>query len=167
MPRPRRGYTRRPKRRYAWESSTFDPVTMLPGAQVSANLLSTAAVDTPETLLMQGVKIVRMIGSLRVNSIDVSLSVEWAAGITVVGKDADQANAIPDPVTDTAHGWMWWMSRVSPPPGAGGTSIQIDLDIKSQRRLRSQDRPIFVIDNHDGFETLEFALALRVLVQLP
>ena len=151
----------------AWESSVFDPATVAPGAQTAASLLVGSSTGSITGLIAQGFNVIRILGSLRVNSTDVALSVEWAAGITVVGKDAAAANVNPDPLTDDFHKWMWWMARVSPPPGAGGTSIQIALDVKARRKLTGQDNLRFIIENHDAFESLEFALSTRVLIQLP
>jgi len=165
MPRGSRRYSRKP--RYAWESSTFDPASVTSGSTSTAGLLSNAPADAIETLTAQGLTVVRIVGSLRVNSEDVALSVEWAAGISVIQNDAFNAGAVPSPLTSTAQKWMWWLSRVSPPVGAGGLSLQVDLDIKSKRKLDARDRLYFVIRNHDAVQSLEFALSVRVLVRLP
>jgi len=166
MPRRRARYSRKP-RRMAWESSVFDPATVAPSAQVTAALLPQPPANTVETLSAQGISIVRIIGSLRVNSTHATLSAEWAAGITLVNSDGFGVNAVPDPVADTQQKWMWWMARVSPPPGAGGTSIQLALDIKARRKYLPNNVLAFIIENHDATESIEFALSVRVLVQLP
>ncbi len=128
--------------------------------------LSTGATD--QGLLNQGLVVQRIVGSLRVNSEAAMLSVEWAAGITPIEFDAASASVFPDPnVGNDFHPWMWWMGRVSPPPGAGGTSIQIELDIKAKRKLIGRGPLMFIINNHDAVEGLEFALSVRVLFRLP
>ena len=169
MPARRRSYSRSPRtrRRYAWETSIFDPEIVTIGNQAYGGLLAVPAVNTIEALSSQGQTVLRCIGSLRINSTHATDSVEWAAGITMVGPDAFAAGNLPDPVTDSNEKWMWWMARVSPPPGAGGTAIQIDLDVKAKRRRASGDEMAFIIDNHDSAQQLEFALSVRVLVQLP
>ena len=167
MPRPRRAYSRKPRAKYAWESSSFDPATLAPGSQVTAQLLS-ANLGGVAGILAAAFTVVRIIGSLRVNSDDATLSVEWAAGIAPIMGDAVTANVFPDPhASDDQFPWQWWMSRVSPPAGAGGLSIQVELDIKAQRRMTGNQRLMFILNNHDAFETLEFSLSTRVLVKLP
>ena len=166
-PRRRRSSNRGPKARYAWETSVFDPASVGPGAETTANLASDSTGDVSQFAQVQGLSVVRIIGSLRVNSTHASLSVEWAAGIAMIEDDAFAANVVPDPLTQPFK-WMWWMARVSPPPGAGGSSIQIELDIKARRRFPGGTGILgFIINNHDVAETLEFALSTRVLLRLP
>jgi len=116
MPRPRRRYSNRPaKRNYAWEASRFAPVVVGEGAQITASLLAPSTVDTVDALTRQAFTVVRIIGELKVVSAAAGFDVEWAAGISVINKDAFALNVVPDPETDTAHKWMWWKARTSPP----------------------------------------------------
>jgi len=165
MPRRARSYSSRPRAQYAWEASRFAPAAIAPGNQVTARLLADAPVNTAEILQRQGLVVTRIVGNLKVVSENVSLDVEWAAGISVINNDAFNANVVADPALDTAQKWMWWEARNSPP--ANENFHLLYLDIKTKRKLNSRDALYFVIDNLDGFENLEFTLSTRVLVKLP
>ena len=170
---PSRTYNRGRSRRgasrphYSWETSTFAPTTVNFGNQVTADLAADTTGSNDQLTPTQALTVVRIIGSLRVNSTAALLSVDWAAGITMIESDAFNANVVPEPQSQP-NKWMWQMARSSPPPGAGGSSIQIDLDIKSRRRFPGGKGVLaFIIDNTDDFEQLEFALSVRVLFRLP
>ena len=161
-PRRRRYSSPARKRNYAWESSRFAPTTVGEGLQVSASLLADPVTNTVSALVRQAFTVVRIIGELKVVSAAAGFDVEWAAGISVINKDAFAANVLPEPATDTAQKWMWWKARTSPPSDENFAFME--LDIKAKRKLSSEDELFFVIDNLDMDDDLEFSLSTRVLV---
>ena len=91
---------------------------------------------------------------------------EWSFGITMVHREAEAALAFPDPSTDAAEPWMWWM---------GSTEFESSLDTKvfpidskSKRVFREGGDVLRGIFDNDGVaNTIGFSLRLRTLYALP
>jgi len=84
----------------------------------------------------------------------------------MVDGDAFASAALPDPLVDPDAPWMYWDRRVLLP--ASDSKQQISLDVKAQRKFAGNDRElVFVIDNDDATETIEWVIGVRVLLALP
>ncbi len=152
------------RRQTAWAAVTTEPTSVVAGGQSFVNL--TPGLISSTSPGREGMTIVRIVGTLRANSLDASLSCESAWGIHMVEEDAAAASAIPDPLADAHKEWMYWDRRVLLPASDAGQ--QLHLDIRAMRRFRTRESEVlFVIDNDDAVQSLEFALGFRLLLKLP
>ncbi len=102
---------------------------------------------------------------MRVNSNDAILSCETSFGFIMVDGDAVAALAFPDPLGDPQAPWLYWDTRVVLP--ASDSQQHLMLDIKAQRKFTGNDDSfIFVIDNSDAVQSLDFPLGIRCLFAL-
>ena len=158
---PRRS-SRGPKRQTMWFGAAIDPAFVAPGVNAFTAVLANLAEDNKITL--KGVTILRIIGSLRVNSTDATFSAEYFAGIKTVPEES--ATTLPDPATDLDADWMWWDRQVALP--AEGKSNYFSLDIKAKRKFRRpDDKLLFLMSNDDASQSIEYAWGIRILLALP
>ena len=142
-----------------------DPATVAPGVQSLTNLTGTLPDTDEDPIGKQGLIIMRLYATLRINSTDANLFVEAAFGFIMVDGDALAALAVPDPDIDPEADWMYWDNRAFLP--ASDSQQYMTLDIKARRRFRGNDEnALLVIRNHDAAQSLEFALAFRMLLAL-
>jgi len=107
-----------------------------------------------------GYLLVRTIGSLRVNSTDAALSVDWNAAIAL----RNDSN-VPVP-GDEQNPWVWQEAGSALP--ATGTGLYIRFDVKSKRLFRNpQSDLLFIMANQDSVQSLEYVFNLRMLFKLP
>jgi len=112
--------------------------------------------------LRKGMTVVRILGTIRVNSTDASLSTDFAMGITTARGSA----SFPDPSGDAQEPWLYWFRGSALPASDSGQHRE--LDVQSQRLFRDQDRRlIFLMENDDSTQSLEWTLGLRILYKLP
>ena len=85
-------------------------------------------------------------------------------GTTVVTRDAEAANAVPDPDGDPAHGWHWWDAF---PVASITIPIVKEILLKTQRIIKPDFRYVMVIHGDGGNGgTISFDVKLRLLWQL-
>ena len=104
--------------------------------------------------------------TLRVNSLDANLSAECAFGFIMMDGDQLAAGGFPDPIADIDASWLYWDRRVVLPASDSGQNLHIDM--KSRRKFRgNDDNLVFIIENDDAVQSLEWALGARILLALP
>jgi len=130
-------------------------------------MTSTHLPDVDENAIAkQGLTLLRSFITLRLNSVDALLSAESVFGFIMMDGDAVAAGAFPDPRTDVDAPWLYWDRRVLLPPSDSGQHLRID--IRAKRRFAGNDMNfMFILDNDDAAQSLEFVLAFRLLLGLP
>ena len=114
----------------------------------------------------KGMTLLRIVGSLRVQSTDATYSVDWAAGIFMAREPTYTPGSFPDPRTDPDTNWMMRWSRTSLP--ASDSQQTLDLDVRSKRKfMNSDDKVVFYLVNTDSAQQAEVALAGRCLYAMP
>ncbi len=89
------------RRRTQWDGSVVAPATVGPGVR------SFSLLNMPRGLgERMGLTVARVIGSLRVNSTDASLSVDFEAGFKMLSEE--EAVTVPSPTGDLDADWLWW-----------------------------------------------------------
>ena len=170
MPRPRSrsGYRRSaPRARTGWVGLLTNPATVSFGASALVNL-STELLDAlASPLFRQGLTLLRTFLNLRVNSSDATLSTEYTCGLIMGEGDAVSSTAnMPSARDDVDAPWLWWERRVALP--ASDSQQNRLIDVKAKRRLTGNDNAlVFIIQNDDPSEALEFSLGCRCLYRLP
>ena len=173
MPRSRRSFPVRPKRRLAWSTqSTSTTVGTLNAATVAADLLAPLEVDLGHNIYEATVK--RILGNLIFSSPASSSPGDSGFVYAAIGLvDEDQAN-VPDPSGDH-YDWMWQAAQpvfvhADQPasfayPLIGG---EMTIDNKSQRRINEMHQKLVLVTETDGgiTGTLNVALGVRTLVDL-
>ncbi len=145
-------------RKVTWIGSVIAPTSLAAGAQSFTELFTNFR---PQT--RKGLTLLRIRGTLRVNSTDAALSADFATGFL---RFREGATFFPRPETDTQEPWLWWKATSALP--SEGQSNFFDLDIKAKRVMRSDDDEIgFMMENTDSAQTLSFALGIRALWALP
>jgi len=158
--------SRGPRRKTAWFGGLTDPATLAPGLQSNVNLTTELPDTTENPIGKQGLTILRMFATLRINSTDANLSVEGSFGFIMVDGDAVAAAAFPDPFSDVEADWTFWDRRVFLPPSDAMQHMSIDS--KAKRVFRgNDDNLMLIVQNDDAAQTLEFALGFRLLIGLP
>ena len=149
---------RTPRRKLDWITAVVGPQSVAPGQETLSDLTSGFPITDFERSRLT---VMRMVGTLRVNSTDANLSVDWAAGFTMMNEDQVNSLVLPDPATDDVQ-WLWWDARSSLPASDG--SQQLTIDSKSRRRYNTKEtRFTFIMQNTDGVQSLEFRLGIRIL----
>ncbi len=168
-PRRRRSQSRSrgaPRRKTAWLGGITNPLTVGPGGQATSQLTTELPTVAEDITARQGLTVLRIFMTLRMNSTDANLSAEATFGLIMMDGDARSAGAFPDPVSDVDAPWMYWERRVLLPPSDSQQHLM--LDIKAKRRFRGNDDGVqVIIDNDDPAQSLEFALGVRMLLALP
>ena len=169
MPRSR-GYRSTSPRRSTprttkwWQGGFFNPFALGPGLVSLQDLTEDLPESTPFNIGRVGMTVLRSYITLRLNSTDANLSCEAAFGIAMISGEAMAGGVPPDVLTDIEYPWMAWENRAYLPASDSGQHMS--LDIKAKRRFRGPDDTVaFVLENHDANETLEIALAWRILLQ--
>jgi len=168
MPRRRyrRSSNRTPRRRTAWTGFSQDPVVLGPGGQGVSNLLGHLPDATVNPLYRQGLTLLRIVGSLRLNSTDATLSAEGHFGFIMSDGDAFASLTLPDPAVDHEAPWMHWDRRVFLPPS--DSQQHLALDIRVKRKMKGNDDTcLLIVDNDDAAQSIEYAFGFRLLLQLP
>ena len=161
-----RSFSRAPRRRTAWTGRTIDPAIVAAGGQNVNDILTGLPDATENPIGRYGLTIMRIVGSLRINSTDVALSTECGFGFIMVDGDASAASAFPEPTVDEEAPWLHWDRRVVLPPS--DSQQHLKLDIRARRRMGGNDISLFfIINNDDATQSLEYALGVRVLLALP
>jgi len=154
------------RRKTAWMGGITQPSILTPGSQTITNLTSELLDVTNTPIARQGLTLLRMFATLRVNSTDASLSVEFSFGFIMSEGDAVIAGAVPDPELDVDAPWTYWERRVALPPSDSQQHLMIDS--KSKRIFRGNDSSlILILANDDAAQSLEFVLGFRLLLGLP
>ncbi len=110
---------------------------------------------------MRGLTVLRIVGRLRANSTDSSLSVEVSFGF-IYNRSGDPT---PDPEFDE---FPWMYRQVTSQLPAEGVSNYFDLDIRTKRNIKDpQGNLLAVYKNQDTAQTAEFQLGVRILWGLP
>ena len=142
-----------------------DPATVTAGGQASVDLMQNAL----EFQLQRGTTLIRTVGDIWVRPGDASAETEGVFGIHLIEPDAENASAIPDPLSDTGAGWLHWERFLVGSQATGelatGAYVKFHLDIKAKRTFRMESMSVdFIIENDDGMQTFTFALGLRMLL---
>ena len=149
-----------------WDTFSINAATLAAGAQGFTEI--TAGFHTD---VRKGLTILRMIGDLYVVGGAANSNTEWTAGIAMVAAEAAAALIFPDPASDTSFPWMWWGRGLEHRGAAGDDSFnyrRVPIDVKSRRAFRDQDdQCLFLVDNDDPADALEYTFGLRVLYGLP
>ncbi len=155
----RRGFSRT-RRQTEWENAITDPAVITAGLKGVVDL--TSGYHAAER---KGLTVARIIGAVRVNSADATLSVEFSMGITMETEQSVTQGATANPLSNSRTPWMWWLRWVALP--AAGPSVPWMIDVRAQRKfVGSRDSLMFLIQNDDTTQSLEFSLGLRVLYKL-
>jgi len=142
-----------------------DPTNVIAGAQAQVIMTADLLDSTDTPLSRWNLTFLRGFITLRVNSNDALLSAETAFGFISVDGDAAAGGVTPDPALDVDAPWMYWDSRVVLP--ASDSQQHLMIDIKTKRKMTGNDRQImFIIDNVDAVQSLDFSLAFRLLFAL-
>ena len=154
----RRGTRSSSRRRSApirtiWKNARITPATLASFATGNTGLLAGVAPDDK----LDGWKVLRIIGNVRVNSTDVSLSADFAVGIAFMRFTAPSPNQVDFP-------WLWWVANSATPP----PSTPYSFDVKGQRKFRfNEENLVFAIANNDAAQSLEYMFGIRILLQKP
>ena len=164
MPRPRYRRSSGPRRSTFWTGMHMGGGSVLaPGGQSSVELTQDMPVAGTNDVGRKGMTIIRAFIHVRVNSTHASLSVEGSFGLIMVDGDARAGLTLPDPDLDHGAGWLYWARREFLPPSDSGQHFE--LDIRAKRKFRGNDDGLmFVIDNDDAAQSLEFVVGGRVLI---
>jgi len=136
------------------------------GAQTGIQLSAALPDVATNPLARQGLTIMRILGTLRINSTDANLSAEGSFGFIMMDGDAFSGGTLPDPLLDPDAPWMYWDRRVFLPPSDSQQHLRID--IRARRAWRGNDMElVLILENDDSTQTLEFAFGFRILVALP
>ena len=168
MPRPKRRYTRTPRRRMQWTHVITDPANIAAAGQASVDILQNAR-SVADDSIARGNTIKRVLGDIYIWPGDASNITEGTIGITRTEADAEAASATADPGTDTLARWLYWKRILTGTQATGelstGEATRFELDLKMNLRLNNRaDALNVIIDNDDGTHTMLFALGLRILI---
>ena len=153
----RRSSPRAAKRRSVWETSQAAATVVAPGTTASFPFTLDAYQSRN---MMKGITVVRIVGTIRVNSTDAVLSCDYVMGITV------DAFGIVASASDASQPWMWWKRSSALP--ASGVQIFLEIDIKAKRRFREDNDQLRLnVENNDAAQSLEFMPGMRTLYLLP
>jgi len=137
---------------------------MTAAAQQSLSDVSHLRIATLET---SGGTILRAIGDFRVETSGATADhVDIDVGIIVASTDAFNAAAVPDPNLDPTTDWYFWRHLDQHLPGNLSDSMNqgiISWDIRSSRRLKSEERLVFVINKSASTFILNMSLSMRGL----
>jgi len=164
--RSRRRYSSAPRRKTAWMGGQTDPAVVAAQAQSFVNMTETLEDLTENPIGRQGLTLIRIVGSLRINSTHATNSVEASFGFIMVDGDAESTGSVPDPKTDFSAPWLHWDRRVFLPPSDSGQHIALDIRVARKFTGNNNDL-VLVLDNDDATESFEFALGFRCLFKLP
>jgi len=104
--------------------------------------------------------------NLRINSTDATLSTEHSNGLIMADGDSVGIGDVPSPIGDVHAPWLWWERRVALP--ASDSQQNRLIDVRAKRRFKGNDNALlFVIENDDATQGLEFAIGARMLYRLP
>jgi len=144
-------------KRMTWVNAQTAPTVVANGVTATSDLMSGLGAGLEGR---RGMKLLRIIGALRVNSTDPTLSVDFVGSIYL-----SQIGQSISPST-LAFPFLWWIRGSALP--AAGPMRPWDIDVKGQRKLTfANSAIIFGIENNDLTQSLEFVFGLRLLVQLP
>ena len=145
-----------------------NPVVLLPNVNGLTDLMPSdpALTDTTNRDLV----LVRVLGNVHVEP-DTTFAqvINWAQGILPITRQAFAAGAVPLPQIDQP-GWSYMQAGRLPVADltvSGQRFIDIELDVKSQRRIPKSGNVLFHIIRNLGLTSIEFQLHLRVLYRLP
>ncbi len=120
---------------------------------------------TQNVLAKQGLTLLRLFATVRINSQDAALSAEGSFGFIMVDGDAFAVQAVPDPMEDPDAAWLYWEARSYLP--ASDAMQHRELDIKARRTFRGNDTTLaMILQNDDPAQSLEFFLSFRYLLGL-
>ena len=158
-----RSRVRTPRLRTVWHGDFTLPTTVNAGNQAFVNLTTLLLDITESPLFKQGLTLLRTFLTLWLNSADATLSADSAHGLIMADGDAIASSALLDPNGNIGAPWLYWDARSLLPASDSGQ--QQTLDIKSKRRFHGNDANlVWIINNTDGVQALEFALAWRLLI---
>ena len=144
---------------------TIDP-TSVPAASQAVVELTSGYRAAATGVGRKGITAVRMIGEMGLRPVSSTGDVDFAAGITLVGREEGGSSVFPDPKLDADEPWMWFQGGVMVNDVIRYTNYPIN--VKSQRLFREPfDRLYFIIDNDHATIDLVLALAVRILFLLP
>jgi len=159
-----RANSRRPME---WYSTVTGFAVLAAGAQSNTLLYNAVGQGTRN---IKGATITRVIVDLLVKNDTVAQNNELFWGIVIVNADARAAGAFPDPndMSDRA-GWMYRGRILTNASSLTDRAqwAQKQLDLRSQRLLRTEEDELHIIWNNTGATILQFAIFARVLVKLP
>ena len=114
----------------------------------------------------RGMTIARTELDVRLNSTSATLSAEGIWGVIMVDGDSVAAGVLPDPILDPEAMWMHWQRRVY--LLASDSQQNQHFSIWAMRKFGGNDwNALFILDNDDLMETIEFALGWRILIMHP
>jgi len=149
----RRFSSSRPRSRTEWAVAQIAPATVGPGVTSFTDIFQNIGA---------GKTILRIVGSIRVQSTHATLSCDFVYGVGV--KPGAMSNVLNP--SDSSFPWMHWRRGAALPASDSGQAR--DVDIRSKRRVRDEHDDLqFIIENNDSAQSLEYVFGFRFLVRLP
>ncbi len=84
-------------------------------------------------------------------------------GLGIFNNSATGSSEVPDP-GDESQAYNWWYHWSLPAPSGERTSIAHQLEVKTQRKIRSFEQPLLVVTNNTG-TTVLFNTSSRWMVK--
>jgi len=112
----------------------------------------------------QGGSVLRFMGRLQIFQTSQNQTVDLALGVTLVSADALAAGAVPDPQTDLQQSWYYWTRiRAQMAIDDNNISLSREFDIRTSRRIRSDQRLILVFEAGALAGTIGVSVSARLL----
>ena len=117
----------------------------------------------------QGATVTRMILDLNVHPVDVTLLYEMYWGVTIISADALAALALPDPQNVDDADWLVHGRLIGRSANLSGKEgdDRVQVDIRSQRILRSVSDRLVLVTDVDTTGDLDYSHMVRVLMKHP
>jgi len=164
--------SRAPRRRMIWSRLRTGETNI--AASSAATFL---IVNASTNVSFHEATVTRLVGTVFLRMTDAGPWVDaaYSMGIVTVGERAVAAgiSAVPDPSDPEGHDWMYWRNSQLTPVGVptdGSTNVyveRIEIDIKSQRRLREAASDlVLVVRNEISEAVLGVTIGLNALLKV-
>ena len=156
---------RLPRRPVEWYDTIKQGEALASGGQTEFDLLVNM-----EDRQNKGATITRIILNLDIRPLSVNTYTQVYVGLTLWSQEAFLTGIMPDAddAADMGVGWMYrgrlWslVSSLNDAPGIGGS---LQLDLRSQRKLTSEDQSLFIVLDAVAATNLTIDFLARVLVK--
>jgi len=175
-PRPRRTsrtFSRRPRRRFEWVDSQSNVAAQAVGNYSALDLLQ--AYDALPGASTVGATVVRIHARLWITSaVVVGDGISWsfivAPNINATASLAIASARALTPINQPMADWMMYQKFNAHPQYDfhGGTSANLEMDIRSKRRLKElDDTLLMIVENVDASAAISYSWHVRTLLALP
>ena len=158
--RPTRSRSRGPKPIMAWFNNGLDPQTLAANTTATADM-TTGSPPFPAGF-QSGFTILRLILTLVIAP---SVSNAAALGLAALYVATQNSLTVPPNLNADLLDY-YWFKGYQVPAGGGTFARNYDVDLRSARRVRGEDRALFFhIRNNDLVNPVEFGVEMRMLLK--